>query len=757
GRARPAILVLGGEAVGEKLWRELSAAEDIASYNFYGPTECTIDAVSCRLSDDSRPVIGRPGHNLEAYVLSPQLHPVPIGVAGELYLAGAQVTRGYLNRPGLTAQRFVANPFGAPGSRMYRTGDLVRWTPGGVLQYLRRADDQIKIRGFRIEPGEIETALLRHPNLAQAAVVAREDAPENKRLVAYVVPALGGGIPRSAELRELLGKVLPDYMVPSTFVTLDELPLTLSGKINRKALPAPNFRPLTRVGYVAPRTDTEQVVARIWAEVLRVDQIGAEDNFFELGGDSILSIRVVSRLRAIFGVDVSPRIIFTHPTVAGVATALRADALAGHSHADSAIPALPREGHLPMSFAQQRLWFLNEFEPDSAEYVLPTALRLRGALDVDALSRALTALVARHESLRTTFDAVDGQGVQLIHFPSDVPIAVVDLTTVSEADRDDDVQRALAQEVSRPFDLRRGPLLRAQLMRLADHDQVLVITLHHIVTDGWSMGVLVDDLSTAYAAALHAPAVDLPAPALQYADFAAWQRDRLSEAVLGEQLDYWKERLAGLSPLELPTDRPRPAIRTSAGAVHDFVVPAEVATRLKELGWQHDGTLFMTLVAACQVLFHYWSGQDDIAVGTVTAGRDRAELEGLIGFFLNTLVLRSRVDGARTFREFITEVRQTVLDAFSHQEVPFERIVDELKPARDTSRTPLFQAMVILQNLTNRELDFPGLEVEDIALPVTSANFDITVEFGESDGRLLGMVTYNTDLFDAATVERMVG
>ncbi|MCA1671988.1 MAG: condensation domain-containing protein, partial [Actinobacteria bacterium] len=559
------------------------------------------------------------------------------------------------------------------------------------------------------------------------------------------------------ELRSWLKENLPDYMMPSAFITLDELPLTPSGKVDRRALPAPDFGAATQAGHVAPRTEAEHIVARIWAEVLEVDQVGVEESFFELGGDSILSIQVSSRLRVAFGMDVSPRVLFTHPTVAGLAAALPVDAPADRSSADSTIPILAREGHLPVSFAQQRLWFLNEFEPDSTEYVVPTAIRLHGALDVGALSRALTALVARHESLRTTFHSVDGRGVQLVHPPHDIRIPVLDITAVPERDRDDDLQRVLSEEILRPFDLGQGPLLRARLIRLTDHDHVLTMTLHHIVTDGWSMGVLIEDLSAAYAAALNAPTVELPALPLQYADFAAWQRDRLSDAVLGEQLGYWKRQLAGVSPLEFPTDRPRLAIRTSAGAVRDFMVPADVTARLKELGWQHDGTLFMTLVAACQVLFHQWSGQDDIAVGTATSGRDRVELEKLIGFFINTVVLRSTVDDARTFREFITEVRGTVLDAFSHQEVPFERVVDELQPTRDTSRTPLFQAMVLLQNISNPELNLPGLEIEDVALPLESASFDVTIEFAEFNGALQGMVTYNRDLFDAATVERMVG
>ncbi|HEU0088064.1 MAG TPA: amino acid adenylation domain-containing protein [Pseudonocardiaceae bacterium] len=754
-RHRPKILMLGGEALGESLWQELAAIPGTASYNFYGPTECTVDALSCRVVEGLRPAVGRPLGNLRAYVLDDVRQPVPVGVAGELYLAGDQLARGYLNRPGLTAQRFVADPFGLAGSRMYRTGDRMRWTAQGVLEFLGRADEQVKIRGFRIEPGEIEAALLERPEITDTVVVARDGDDGHQRLVAYLVPAVGATVPAAGELRELLGRSLPAYMVPSAFVGLDRLPLTPNGKLDRRALPAPDFDAVTRPGYLPPRTEVERVVAQVWAEVLGVQRVGVEDNFFELGGDSILSIRVISRVRAALGVEVSPRALFTHPTVAGLATAITSDA-GSDAGTLSSIPVVPRDGALPLSFAQQRLWFLDQFEPDSTEYLTPMAVRLRGVLDVDALNTALTGLVARHESLRTTFDTVDGRGVQIVHPPYEVLVPVLDLSDLPEAERAVELDRVLQQEYGTPFALREGPLLRVRLVRLAAEEHALTLMMHHIVTDGWSTGVLSSELTVRYEAALRGEAAELPALPVQYADFAAWQRDRLSDAVVAEQLGYWRRQLSALAPLELPTDRPRPAVRTTAGAAHEFVVPPEVTARLRVLGQQRGSTLFTTLVAACQVLLGRWSGQDDVAVGTVTSGRERAELEHLIGFFVNTLVLRCTVRGSDPFTQFLDEVRGTVLDGFAHQDVPFERLVDELQPERDPSRTPLFQVMVVLQNTpTQNPHGLPGIEVEELELSGVTASFDLMIEFQEFDGGLHGVMTYNTDLFDAATIEHM--
>ncbi|MCE7000690.1 non-ribosomal peptide synthase/polyketide synthase [Saccharothrix sp. S26] len=712
-------VMLGGEAVDAPLWRQI-AESPVEGVNYYGPTEVTVDSAMAPVVG-ARPVIGRPLANLSAYVLDADLRPVPPGVPGELYVGGAQVARGYLDRPGLTAQRFLPDPFGGPGTRMYRTGDRVRWladdgAQAGLLEYLGRADDQVKIRGFRIEPGEVEAALLDVPGVRESAVVVRRG-----RLVGYVT-----GTPET-DPRDALARALPDYLVPSAVVVLDELPLSPSGKLDRRALPEPEVTG----GHVAPRTEAERVVAEVVADVLGLDRVGALDDFFRLGGDSILSIRVTSRLRAAFGVQLSPRAVFEHPTVSGLASAISTGAGSGQDEVD-AIPVIPRDGvHPPLvhpqSPAQRRLWFLDQFEPGGTEYVTPTALRLRGELDVDALRRALDGLVARHESLRTTFD----DGVQLVHAPYRVEPVV----------EDTDWESVLLEEVGTPFDLREGPLLRTRLVRVSPEEHVLVLTLHHIVTDGWSTGVLARDLGALYAGE------ELPPLAVQYVDYTAWLPE--------PPVDHWAERLAGVPPLELPTDRPRPAVRGTAGAKHEFTVPAPVAEALRALTAEHGDTLFTTLLAATKVLLARYTGQDDIAVGTAVSGRGRAELDDVVGLFVNTVVLRSAVDLRRSFTEVLAAVRETVRDGFAHQDVPFERVVDAVNPDRDPSRNALFDVMVLLQNFGADVPDLPGLDVAEVGLPLLTAMCDLTFEFGEEDGALRGAVEYSTDLFDAGTIDRM--
>ncbi len=736
----------GGEAVPATALRSVRAAcPDVTLVDVYGPTETTAYATHHPIRPD-QPIpdvvpIGRAQDNMRVYVLDTDLRPVPPGVPGELCIAGEGLARGYLDRPGQTAERFVADPYGRPGDRMYRTGDLARWTAQGHLRYVGRADGQVKIRGFRIELGEIEQHLTDHPSVAEAVVTVHRGGQGGARLVAHVVT---GQAVDPLRLRDFLAARLPDYMVPTAFRTLDALPLNANGKLDRKALPEPDRSTGASLAHRPPRDHTERVIAEIWADLLERDDIGVHDNFFELGGDSILSIRITSRLRAALGTDLSPREVFTHSTVAELAALVRPGRTAGIPP----ITPVPSDRALPLSFAQQRLWFLHDFEPDSSEYITPVALRLTGRLDVPALARAVTGLIRRHESLRTTFDDVDGVGRQIVHPPFDATITTDDLT-----DRPERLAEVLAAETTRPFDLRRGPLLRVRLLRVAVDEHVLVLTLHHIVTDGWSNGILVDELTHLYAAALHDAGPQLPAQPVRYADFAVWQRETLPDTLLADQLDYWRRQLDTVPPLELPTDRPRPAVHTTNGALVDFPVPPEVTTRLRSLGRDHGASLFMTLVAACQLLLHRWSGQDDIAVGTVASGRERAELEQLVGFFVNTLVLRATVEG--TFAQFLGRVRDTVLAAFDHQDVPFERIVDELRPVRDPSRTPLFQAMVVLQNTPARRPAMPGLELADVTLPVVSASFDVVVQFQEvDDGGLHGVLNYNTDLFDAATMHR---
>ncbi|MFJ1932380.1 non-ribosomal peptide synthase/polyketide synthase [Kitasatospora sp. NPDC088160] len=752
----------GGDVVpAAAVRRVLAACPGLTVVDGYGPTETTTFATAFAVAEaaavpDTLP-IGHPLDDRRVHVLDRRLRPVPPGCAGELYVAGEGVARGYLGRPGETAARFLADPSGPPGARMYRTGDLARRRPDGTVEFLGRADDQVKIRGFRVEPGEVEAALARHPQVTDVAVVTREDRPGARRLVAYVVGPAGA---EPGELRAFAARALPDYLVPAAFVPLAALPLSRNGKVDRAALPAPDEEHGSgRRARIEPRTEAERRTAEVFGDVLGIRPPGVEDGFFELGGDSILSIRLVARLAEAFGADLTPRAVFDHPTPAGLARLLTEEqGRPGSPGSPGRPPVLPvaRDGAAPMSYAQQRLWFLEEFAPGGAEYVTALALRLRGVLDTDALGAALRALAARHESLRTTFDSVDGHGVQLVHPPQDVPLPLHDLSGRPAQPRAEALRGLLAAERARPFDLRRGPLLRTALVRLAEGDHVLALTLHHIVTDGWSTAVLLTDLAHLYRAELGSGESRLAPLPVQYADYAHWQRT--VGAAGADQLAYWKEQLADVSTLRLPTDRPRPAVRTTNGATARLELPADTARRLARVGRERGATLFTTLVAAAQAYLARLGGDQDIAVGTVTSGREQAETQSLVGFFVNTLVLRSRVEPAQPFGDFLGAVRQTVRDAFAHQDVPFERVVDEVQPVRDTSRSPLFQALVVLQNTPAADLDLPGLHVTDVETDTTQAAFDLALEFAEADsGALHGLITYNTDLFDPATAERMAG
>jgi amino acid adenylation domain-containing protein/non-ribosomal peptide synthase protein (TIGR01720 family) len=716
---------------------------ELGLVNCYGPTEnsafTTCHVIPQRSSVSAVP-IGRSIDGTTVQVLDDRLRPVPDGEIGELYTGGIGVGRGYLNRPGLTAERFVA----APGERLYRTGDLVRRRPDGSLDFLGRADDQVKIRGFRIELGEIEHALRQHPEVADAVVVARTEESGHKRLVAYVVAA---GTPNC---REFLAERLPGHLVPAAFAVLDRLPLNANGKVDRKALPAPTG---PDGDHVAPANPAEEALAAIYAEVLGLDRVGVTDDFFALGGDSLLGVRVLSRVRSRLGVDLPAKALFDTPSVSALATRLTG----WDTGAEERIEPVPDDADLPLSFAQQRFWFSHEFAPDAVEYNICHGVRLRGELDVEALTAACRGLVARHEPLRTMFTAVDGRPTAVIMSEVDLPVAAADLLELEEGERAEGLDRLLRQEANRPFDLRRGPLFRMLLVRQDIHDHVLVLSMHHAVIDGWSMGVLADELGALYRAARrHRDAGLTPLP-VRYHDFAVWQRRVFTDDALDGQLRYWRDRLDDLAPLELPTDRPRPAVKTTAGAAHRFAVPDEITAGLRQLGRRTGATLFMVLVAACQVLLARYSRQRDVAVGTAVSGRNRPELEGLIGCFINTLVLRSDVAADLSFADFLGQVRETVLGAFAHQDVPFERLVDELCPDRDPSRTPLAQVIVALHNAPMGPIALDGLDCAEIELPKVSAIFDLDIEFTQSAGALTAVIEYNTDLFDAATVERLAG
>lgn len=736
------LLIVGGDACTAHLVAKWAPGRSMI--NAYGPTENTVvSSWSPPLAPGAdAPPIGHPMAGVACHVLDDALRPAE---SGELYVTGVGLARGYHRRPGLTAQRFVANPYGPPGSRMYRTGDLVRRRADGQFDFAGRADHQVKIRGFRIEPGEIEARLRRHPDVAEAVVVARQTAQGHKRLVAYVVP-VADTPPDTARQRELVRESLPDHMMPSAFVTLDALPLSHNGKLDRAALPEPVVEQVPDTGHVAPENPTQRLLAQIWGEVLGVADVGIRDDFFALGGDSIMAARVLSRLAVALPARLPVRAVFDEPTIERFAALVRT----ADRHAEP-IPRVRRDAALPLSSAQQRLWFLNELTPGSTEYNTGVALRLSGPLDVDAVRTALSELVDRHESLRTTFDTVAGRGVQLVAATGTLPLEIVDLSTTDIERWDSDLADVLSGQLDTPFDLVRGPCSRALLVRLAHDDHVFMLCQHHIVTDGTSIRILVDELAAAYGAATSGTAIASPRHAIDYADFAAWERDRLTRPDVETRLGYWKHRLTGLETLALPTDRPRPATRTAAGAVYRGRLDGDLVTAVTVVGRAHGATPFMTLTAATAVLLAQYSGQRDIAVGTATAGRSTAELEQLVGMFVNTVVLRTEVAPERPFADFLTDVRETVLAAFTH-EVPFDRLVDEIRPERDLSRTPLVQAMVVLHDTMVAPRQVGALRIREHDLPRPSARFDLVVEFWPKEHGLDLVVEYNTDLFDEGTV-----
>ncbi len=728
--------------------------------NLYGPTEAAVDVTAWECVAGSAIVpIGKPIANVRIYLLDARMIPVPIGERGELYIGGVQVARGYLDRPELTAERFVADPF-VPGDGypLYRTGDVARWLPTGAIEYLGRSDFQVKIRGFRIELGEIEAALSGHPGVREVVVVAREDVPGDKKIVAYLAAAAGAA-PTSAELRAALKERLPEYMVPAAFVLLDALPLTASGKIDRKQLPAPSGAPVEARVYVAPRGPVEAALATIFGEVLAATEIGAHDDFFDRGGHSLLATQVMARIRTAFAVDLPLRALFDAPSPSGLAARVEAALRAGHGVAAPPMVRVPRGGPLPASFAQERLWFLDQLEPGDPSYVVPTTMHLAGALDVAALRRALHDVVLRHESLRTTFAESGGQPVQIIHDDLDLDLPLTSVTSLPIREREVAVRRELAAEVARPFDLATGPLVRARLFELADDDHVLFVALHHIVSDAWTLGILNREISTLYRAHVAGSGASLPALPIQYADYAAWQRAWLVGDVLDAQLAYWRQRLQGApAAIELPTDRPRPAAPSHRGAHRSFTVSAEITAGLEALARQQGVTLFMTLLAAFDVLLHRTTGQDDVVVGTPIAGRTQAETEGLIGFFVNTLVLRAEIDPEQSFRDLLARVKDTCLGAYAHQDTPFERLVQAVAPERDLGRSPLFQVLFVLQNAASSALDLDGVRRRSVNVESTTAKFDLSLAMARTArGTLTASIEYATDLFDVATIDRMIG
>jgi amino acid adenylation domain-containing protein/non-ribosomal peptide synthase protein (TIGR01720 family) len=737
-----ALLRLGGE-----LW------------NMYGPTETTIWSSVLRVQAGAGPVpIGPPIDNTWFALLDSRLRPVPRGAPGELFIGGAGVALGYLDRPELTAERFLDSPWPdrLPG-RVYRTGDLVRLDARGQLAFLGRGDEQVKLRGFRIELGEIESVLAAQPGVRLAAALVHGAAPDERRLAAFFVPRAGLR-PAVADLREALRARLPGYMVPASLVELEELPLTPAGKLDRRRLAA--LVPAQGGGQarVAPRGPLEEGVAGIFRELLRVDHAGAHDDFFALGGHSLLATRLVSRIRATFAVELPLGAVFAAPTVAGVARSIAELRGQGRAAAAGPIPRVPRTGDLPLSFAQHRLWLLDQMGA-GAGYHMRLELALTGPLDVAALGRALDALVARHETLRTRFPVVGGQPRQLIEPAGHVPLALHDRTQLPVGQLPGALRDHAAQDARRPFDLAQGPLFRAAVLRLAGNEAVLVLSFHHIVADGWSYELLAREVAALYHGCVTGAPPDVPPLPVQYADFAAWQREWLAGGALEKQLQFWKRQLAGgVEALQLPTDRPRPPVQSFAGAAQRLVLGRELRDALAALAREHDATLAMVCLAAFQALLARYSGQPVVVVGSPIANRTLAELEGLVGFFVNSLVLRADLSGDPEFRELLRQVRASSLAAYDHQDLPFERLVEELAPERDPSRTPLFQVVFAMHLRDELELGGPGqLRVRMLAPEVSVTRFDLELHLFEGPEGLEATLVHSTALFDPATIARLAG
>jgi amino acid adenylation domain-containing protein len=752
-------IICSGEALPVEVARQCMELIPAELHNLYGPTEASIDVTywKCDPADLNRVVqIGKPIANTQTYVLNANMEPAPPGVAGELYLGGAGLGRGYLHRSELTGERFVPSPLGPQGgARLYRTGDWARWRAGGNLEFLGRRDEQIKLRGNRIELGEIEAALRQHSQLKDAAVAVRSGRGGEQRLVAYIV-ARDARPPANADLRKYLQERLAEYMVPDSFMTLEALPISPAGKLDRRALPAPPAATSGEAAFVAPRTLVEEMLAGIWMEVLGLEKVGKTDNFFLLGGHSLIAIRVIARLRNIFKVELPVRSMFESPTLAGLAERIEAAVAANAGRRVTPIQARSNERIRALSYAQQRLWFLDQLKPGGNTYNIPGAVALEGHLNVAALEQALSEIVRRHEALRSTFMNAGGHPRQLIsqHVPLNLPL--VDLTRLSQDLRSAVARRLAGEEALRPFDLTRGPLFRAYLVRLGERQHTELFTLHHIVSDGWSMNVLTEEAEYLYREFSHCAPSQLPDLEIQYGDYAEWQREWLQGEVLQRELDYWKGHLADApTVLEIATDKPRPAVRTLPGEQCPIGISESLATALGHLGRGQGATVFMTLMAAFQVLLWRLTGQEKILVGTPIAGRDQVETEKLIGFFVNMVVIRADIRGALTFTDFLAQIRESSLEAYAHQNLPFDKLVEELKPARSLDRNPLFQVVLAFQNGPA-----PGTGATGVASPLGgqgSANtkFDLEVYFWQGKQGIHGSLVYSPELFEDTTMRRL--
>jgi len=802
GGKEPKIVLVGGEAIDERSWEEMSSSRRMRYYNLYGPTECTVDTTVSEVSEGGGPSIGRPLNNVRIYLLDENGRVAPVGMKGEICIGGAGLARGYLGEAGLTAERFVPDAYGGlEGERLYRSGDFGRYVEEGKIIYEGRRDGQVKVRGNRIELGEVSSVLKSHPGVREAVALMREDEPLQKRLVCYVVGTRKGAVNGLArhdryaergaggreitnldgagvsvdapwdeitekELMKYVREKLPDYMTPAAVVVLEEMPLTRNGKVDREALPRPEeAKRQTSVEEGRRHNVYEEIISAIWKEVLKVEQVRVGDNFFEIGGHSLLATQVISRVRDTFKVEIGVRSVFEDATVEGFARRIADSITAGGEDEAPPLVRVSRDRTLPLSFAQQRLWFLDQLAPNNPFYNCPGAIRLEGRLNLGALESSINEIIRRHEVLRTRFEVVGGAPAQVIDEWEPRKLQVEDLKGLGRKERDEEAGRIVREDAMKGFDLNRGPLIRVKALELGEEDHVLLFTMHHIVSDAWSMEVLAREVGALYQAMIEGKESPLPELEIQYADYAVWQREYLAGEVLKREVGYWKEKLNGAAILELPTDRVRPAAPSYRGSIERVEISKESSEGMRRLSQREGATLFMALMAAFKVVLMRYSGKEDVSVGTPIANRTRREIEGLIGFFINTQVMRTDLGGNPSFRELIKREREVALGAYGHQIVPFEKLVEEINPERDLSRSPLFQVMMTMQNAGREGVGFSGLEVRSIGEEKTEeevgeeeigiAKFDLTMVLTEGIEGIEGVLEYSHDLYDRETVRRM--
>ena len=768
----PNVLLVAGESISDSLWQALAQSSSFV-INLYGPTECCVDSTAIPVSYNQTSSIGYPITNTQCYILDWNHDVVPLGVSGELYIGGVGLARGYLNRPDLTAEKFIPNPFRDTGERLYRTGDLARYLPDGNIEYLGRIDHQVKIRGFRIELGEIEARLLEHPSINESVVIARQDNNDDKRLAAYLIPTIDGdgqnnGESLSAqtaktttipidELRVFLKHTLPDYMIPSAFVIMDAFPLTPNGKLDRKALPVPD-QPLVSNEYIAPRNPTEQLLADIWKDVLKLDQVGIYDNFFELGGHSLLATQVISQIRHTFEIELPLRYLFEAPSVSELTLRVNQAQQEEQGLIAPPITVVSRDEDLPLSFAQQRLWFLDQLEPDSTSYNITSAVKITGNFNTKYFHTAINMFVARHEILRTSYPSHDGQPQLRIEPTLNVTLPAIDLQSLPKETQLITSKHVISNIAQNPCDLENGPLIQTNTLRLSDSQYILVIKIHHIVFDGWSMNIMIDELFNSYIAIESNSTYKSPNIQIQYVDYAHWQKNWLEGTLLEQQLSYWNKQLDNAPELlTLPIDFPRPAIQTDHGDTYTINLSHRHIKSLKAICRQNDATIFMGLLAIFNMMLARYSGQNDICVGTPVSNRNHHELEKLVGFFVNTLTIRTKIHNVKSFEDLLLLTKRTVLDALSNQDLPFEHLVETLNIPRNLSYMPLFQVMFTLHTQQKHKVNtqVPQLELTPIDVEHKTAKFDLSLDIYESVEFMKCAFEFNTNVFCRSTIERM--